>query len=213
MANSVRIIGLTGGIGTGKSTAAKYLIEHGFKHIDADAISRSITADGSPMLKVLNDVFGPDGEYGVAGHQILRSPDSLNRQALAQIVFTDQARREKLDEIMIKVIVEEIDRQIAEYKAMDDGACVLLDAPTLFENHLEDRCDSVIVIVADKDVRISRVCERDGMTAQQVQDRINNQMSDEEKIAKSDIVVDNSGDLNYLINQLEKIIANFYKKD
>lgn len=213
MNNRVKIYGLTGGIGTGKSTAAKYLVEHGFKHIDADAISRSITADGSPMLQVLNNVFGPDGEMGVPGHEIMRTPESLDRKALAEIVFTDVNRRKKLDEIMIRVIVDEIDRRIEEYKAMADGACVLLDAPTLFENNLDDRCDGVILLVADIDVRIERVCARDGMSPQEVRDRINNQMSDEDKIARSDIVVDNSGDYNFLTNQLDEIISNILKKD
>lgn len=208
--NIVRVVGLTGGIGTGKSTAAEYLKKKGFAHIDADQIGRDITADGSPMLPVLDSVFGPDGEFGKAGMPILRPDGSLDRKALASIVFTDMEKKLKLDEIMFKAIIAETDRQV---KALSEAEPVgiLIDAPLLFEAGLDDRCDLVMLIVADMDVRIRRVCVRDGATEQEVRDRINSQMSDEEKIARSQVIVDNSGSLEDLEVQLDNFFSKFSK--
>ena len=96
----MKVIGLTGGIGTGKSTAAKYLVDKGFAHIDADKIGAEITADGSPVLKTLDEVFGPEGEMGVPGTAILDENGNLNRKALASVVFTDSKKTDKLNSIM-----------------------------------------------------------------------------------------------------------------
>ncbi|MDO4393288.1 MAG: dephospho-CoA kinase [Bacillota bacterium] len=200
------IMGLTGGIGTGKSTASEYLKSKGFVHIDADAISRSITADGSPVLDTLNKVFGPDGEMGVEGHNIIDESGSLMRQALADIVFVDSAKTKRLDEIMLSQIISIIDDKVKRYRESCDMCRVLLDAPLLFESGLDSRCDKVMVIVADKDTRISRVEMRDGISAKQIQERIDNQMDDVEKVSKADYVIDNSGALGELYEQLDKIV-------
>lgn len=211
MGNKARVVGLTGGIGTGKSTAAEYLKKKGFAHIDADQIGRDITADGSPMLPVLDSIFGPTGEYGVEGFDILREDGSLDRKALASIVFTDMDRKMKLDEVMFKAIIAETKRLVEVY-SQDEPVGILIDAPLLFEAGLDKECDLVLLIVADMDVRIHRVCARDGATQQEVRNRINSQMSDEEKIPKSHVVVDNSGTLEELEIQLENFFSKFSKK-
>ena len=210
MDNKVRVVGLTGGIGTGKSTAAEYLKKKGFAHIDADQIGRDITADGSPMLPVLDGIFGPTGEYGVEGFDILREDGSLDRKALASIVFTDMKKKLKLDEVMFKAIIAETKR-LVEFYSQDDPVGILIDAPLLFEAGLDKECDLVLLIVADMDVRIHRVCARDGATEQEVRNRINSQMSDEEKISRSHVVVDNSGNLKELEKQLEEFFSKFSK--
>lgn len=210
MDNKVRVVGLTGGIGTGKSTAAEYLKKKGFAHIDADQIGRDITADGSPMLPVLDSIFGPTGEYGVEGFDILREDGSLDRKALASIVFTDMNKKLKLDKVMFKAIIAETKRLVEVY-SQDDPVGILIDAPLLFEAGLDKECDLVLLIVADMDVRIHRVCARDGATEQEVRNRINSQMSDEEKISRSHVVVDNSGSLEELEKQLEEFFSKFSK--
>lgn len=206
MSKKSKIIGLTGGIGTGKSTVAEYLKSQGYRHIDADEISRSLTCDGSPMVDKLNEIFGPNGIMGLEGNEILKSPGVLNRQALADIVFKDDKRRDKLNEIMLTEIIKIIDENIDFFHDDDCDSDVLLDAPLLFESGLESRCDQVILVVADADERIRRVCQRDGMTEEQVADRINSQMSDEDKISRSDIIIDNSHGLEELYNQLSKYL-------
>lgn len=210
MNNKVKVVGLTGGIGTGKSTAAEFLKKKGFAHIDADQIGRDITADGSPMLPVLNSIFGPGGEHGVEGIDILREDGSLDRKALASIVFTNMDRKLKLDEVMFKAIVAETERLVDVY-AETKPVGILIDAPLLFEAGLDKNCDMVLLIVADMDVRIHRVCARDGATEQEVRNRINSQMSDEEKKLRSDIIVDNSGTLEELETQLENFFIEFSK--
>lgn len=215
MNNNMRIIGLTGGIGTGKSTAAEYLKQNGFGHIDADQIGRDLTIDGSPMLPVLDSIFGPDGEYGEKDKAILNPDGSLDRKALASIVFTDMRKKLKLDEVMFKAIIAEVDRQLETFRQSAEDckegsvtgkiSGILIDAPLLFEAGLDEKCDEVLLIVADMDTRIHRVCMRDNATAQEVRDRIASQMSDEEMRAKSDIIVDNSGDRQQLEEQLKEV--------
>lgn len=210
MKDKIKVVGLTGGIGTGKSTAAEYLKANGFAHIDADQIGRDITADGSPMLEVLNSVFGPSGDYGVEGVDILRADGSLDRKALASIVFTDMNKKKKLDEVMFKAIIAETDRLLDEL-SNEDHIGILIDAPLLFEAGLDNRCDIVMLIVADMDIRIHRVCTRDGATEEEVRNRINSQMSDEERKIRSDVIIDNSGDLEGLKKQLENFLTKFSK--
>lgn len=214
MEQELRVVGLTGGIGTGKSTAAEYLKGKGFAHIDADAISRDITADGSPMLPVLDGLFGSSGQFGKEGVEILRPDGSLDRAALASLVFTDQRRKQQLDQVMFRAIIAEIDSRIDAWRktvACQKPVGILLDAPLLFEAGLDARCDLVLLLVADEAVRIRRVCSRDGVTEQEVRDRINSQLSDEEKKAKSDIIIDNSGSREELAQRLEKFCAKFSK--
>ncbi len=213
MEQEIRIVGLTGGIGTGKSTAAEYLKGKGFAHIDADAISRDITADGSPMLPVLDGLFGPSGQFGKEGVEILRPDGSLDRAALASLVFTDQGRKRQLDQVMFRAIIAEIDQQIDAWQkaASQNPVGILLDAPLLFEAGLDTRCDLVLLLVADEEVRVRRVCSRDGVTKREVRDRINSQLSDDEKREKSDVIIDNSGSREDLAQRLEKFYTKFSK--
>lgn len=213
MEQEIRIVGLTGGIGTGKSTAAEYLKGKGFAHIDADAISRDITADGSPMLPVLDGLFGPSGQFGKEGVEILRPDGSLDRAALASLVFTDQGRKRQLDQVMFRAIIAEIDQQIDAWQkaASQNPVGILLDAPLLFEAGLDTRCDLVLLLVADEEVRVRRVCSRDGVTKREVRDRINSQLSDDEKREKSDVIIDNSGSREDLAQSLEKFYTKFSK--
>lgn len=209
---NLKVIGLTGGIGTGKSTAAEYFIKRGFAHIDADAISRGLTADGSDMLPVLDGYFGPDGQYGDGSTQILDSRGNLKRKTLASLVFSDEERRMKLDEIMFARIIAEIDDRIEAYRNAGGGIKgILLDAPLLFEAGLDDRCDVVIVLVADLEMRIARVCIRDDATPDEVRARIKNQMSDNEKIKKADAVIDNSEGLSDLYENLDAFFEEYMR--
>lgn len=219
----IRTVGLTGGIGAGKSSAAAYLKKKGFVHIDADEISRQLTVKGSPMLSVLNRIFGATGEMGKEGMEILEADGSLNRKALASLVFTDEKKKQRLDQLMFGAIIQEIDSRIEgvrlgkemifrrETEQEEDPAGILLDAPLLFESGLDSRCDLVMLMVAEEDVRIERVCRRDGVTVAEVRNRINSQMSDEEKRKRADIVLDNSGNQQQLERKLETFFAKFSK--
>ena len=191
------IVGLTGGIGTGKSTAAEYLVAKGMAHIDADAISREITekrpGEDNPVLEKIGQAFAPA--------PVLREDGSLDRKAMAGLVFHDPARKKQLEDILFGEIRAEIRRRIAS--AEED--MVLLDVPLLFETGLDSFCDSVILITADRDTRILRVTKRDGCAPEDVEARIRNQMPDAEKAARADAVVDNSGSLEDLYRRLDAV--------
>ena len=194
------VIGITGGIGTGKSTASKYLVDKGFALIDADQIGRDLTADGQPLLEKIGEMFGCVGRTGSVGNGLV-----LDRKAMADKVFNDADVKEQYDELVHSEIIDLIDHRIAELK-QSDARGILLDAPLLFEANINDRCDVVILITADMDERIDRVVERDDADEDDVRDRINSQMSDEQKAEYSDFVVDNSGEPEDMFVQLDDII-------
>lgn len=194
------VIGITGGIGSGKSTAAQYLISKGFQSIDADQIGRDLTAEGQPLLEKIGEMFGCVSRTGTVGNGLI-----LDRKAMAELVFSDRALKERYDALVHREIISMIDHKIREL-SRTYARGILLDAPLLFEARIDDRCDAVILITADMDVRIARVCARDGAAEDDVRDRIGNQMSDEEKKERSDFIVDNSGEPEDMYRQLDDIL-------
>lgn len=174
------LIGLTGGIGSGKSTVSGYLEKKGITVVDADKISRLVVMPGSEALDEIKDVFGeeyilPDG--------------NLDRKKLGRLVFSDKTALWKLNYIMSNRIGQEIDRQI---KASETDITVL-DAATLIESGYDTLVDVLWIVDADDEVRIKRVMERDGASRQEVLDRMANQMSRQERLARECTVIDNSG--------------------
>ena len=194
------VIGITGGIGTGKTTASDYLEEQGFAVIDADQIGRELTADGQPILAEIRDRFGCVTDGGAEGNGLV-----LDRKAMADLVFNNKEIKEEYDQLIHAEIIEEIDREIEELSKTDVKG-ILLDAPLLFEANINDRCDVVILITADMDERIGRVSLRDDADEEDIQDRINNQFSDDEKARSSDFIVDNSGEPEDMYRQLDDIV-------
>ena len=175
------IIGLTGGTGSGKSTVAEVLSTYGYKIIDADAISRQVTAKGSSALKELADYFGAD---------VIMEDGSLDRKLLREKAFSDEKSMEALTKIVTDKIIEKSKEEITE-------KCVF-DAPTLLENGLQSLVDIVIVVTARKELRIKRVMERDHVTRKQVLAVMNKQMPDREKVKYADIVIKNNGTIEEL---------------
>lgn len=194
------VIGITGGIGTGKTTASDYLEEQGFAVIDADQIGRELTADGQPILAEIRDRFGCVTDGGAEGNGLV-----LDRKAMADLVFNNKEIKEEYDQLIHAEIIEQIDRDIEELSKTDVKG-ILLDAPLLFEANINDRCDVVILITADMDERIGRVSLRDDADEEDIQDRINNQFSDDEKARSSDFIVDNSGEPEDMYRQLDDIV-------
>ncbi len=192
----MRIVGLTGGIGSGKSTVTKYLLNKGFSIIDADKIAREIVKPNSQLLRDLVACFG---------ESIIMSDGNLDRKKLAGIVFSDSNQKLKLDEIMLKEIVSEILTQIEEYKKQDKDI-IFIDAPLLFEVGLHKKCDETWVVDADDEIRIQRVIQRDELTRDDVIARINNQMSRTEKNNLASIILDNSTTHENLYEQIERLL-------
>ena len=194
------VIGITGGIGAGKSTAVNYLISKGFASIDADQIGRDLTAEGQPLLEKIEDQFGCVRHDGQTGNGLV-----LDRRAMADLVFRDSDVKEAYDELVHGEIIAVIDEKIAQLRGTDARG-ILLDAPLLFEANINDRCDVVILVTADMDKRIDRVSARDDADEDDIRDRINSQMTDDRKAEFSDFVVDNSGEPEDMFRQLDDII-------
>ena len=169
--NRPYIIGLTGGIGTGKSEAAKFLASLGAVHLDADAISHELTKPGGEALEPIRAEFGEG---------VFREDGTLDRQALAQITFSDPARKRALEAILHPRIQRDLMRGID--RAAEEGAkVVILDVPLLFETGMDALCDETWVLSADAETQVARVMMRDRVERELVEARIQNQMPAEEK--------------------------------
>lgn len=175
------IVGLTGGIGSGKSSAASCFLQHGAVVIDADEISRGLTAPGSPVIGELAAKFG---------NGILKSDGSLDRAALAEIVFGNPASLSELNEIMHPKIRAEALTRIVK---ADPDKIVVYDMPLLVETNSVDICDVVVVIDLDVDRQVERLVANRDMSAAQAKARINNQSSREERNLAATWIINNNG--------------------
>lgn len=184
----MRRIGLTGGIGSGKSTVARMFAELGAHVIDADAVAREVVEPGTPGLAALVEEFGNG----------ILDGDRLDRTSLAQIVFEDEGARTRLNAIIHPLIGARTAELIA---ALPPDAVFLHDVPLLVELHLENAYDLVVVVDAPNDVRVSRLVER-GLTEDDARARIATQATREQRLAVADVVINNSGDLDQLREQV-----------
>ncbi|WP_294373155.1 dephospho-CoA kinase [uncultured Clostridium sp.] len=178
-------IGLTGGIGTGKSTVSKILSEEKFKIIDADIIAREVLEKNPKILDIIRTQFGA-GFFDWRGE--------FRRKEFGNHIFRFPKQRIKYEGIIIPYIKEEIEEKFKEYEKKKEKV-VILDAPTLIENNLHSEMDYVILVIADNSVQIKRIIERDKITKYDAVSRINAQMSVEQKKEFADIIIDNNGDL------------------
>ena len=193
------VIGLTGGIGSGKSTVSGYFAARGYTVIDADKVAREIVEPGSKTLDELVIQFGGG---------ILKADGSLDRKKLAGLVFGDDEKRERLNSIMHGEIFRIMESRIDVLAESGYNGIVLLDIPLLFEvkNELSLRIDETWVVDAAEEVRVRRVMERDGCLREEVLGRMDSQMSGGEKREKAHVIIDNSGEKEELYQQLDKLI-------
>ena len=174
-ANKPYVVGLTGGIGSGKSEAAEYLKSIGAAHVDADAISRALTAPGGEALPEIRRVFG-DGVFFEDG--------TLNRALLGQRVFGDDTARRALEGILHPLVQRSMLRDM-DAAAQAGARIVILDVPLLFETGMDALCDETWVLYVDREKQIARVVSRDGFTRAQAEARIDSQMSTEARNARA----------------------------
>ena len=188
-------IGLTGSIACGKSTVSQYLKQKGCLIVDADAISRALTADGGAALPEIRQAFGDDVFSGA----------SLDRAKLGQLVFADSQKREALNAILHPMILAEIRRQLEQFDA--PGQLVVGDIPLLYECGMENMFDTVWVVRAERETQIQRLFERDGLSREQAEHRIDSQMPLEEKIRRANAVIDTSGTIEQTQKQVDALLA------
>lgn len=189
-----KVIGLTGGIASGKTTVSNYLKDQGFTVLDADVYSRKTTEKNGPAIPEIIEEFGED---------IVDESGNLNRKKLGNIIFNDEEKRKKLN-----VIVHPLIRQMmnSDEERFKEKGHVFLDIPLLFENGLDSRCDLIITVYVDRDVQIERLSERNNLSRSDAVSRIDSQMPLSDKASKSDIVFDNNGRLDELYEQVNKFL-------
>ncbi|MCK1977408.1 dephospho-CoA kinase [Jeotgalicoccus huakuii] len=189
-----KVIGLTGGIASGKTTVSNYLKDQGFTVLDADVYSRKTTEKNGPAIPEIIEEFGED---------IVDESGNLNRKKLGNIIFNDEEKRKKLN-----VIVHPLIRQMmnSDEERFKEKGHVFLDIPLLFENGLDSRCDLIITVYVDRDVQIERLSERNNLSRSDAVSRIDSQMPLSDKASKSDIVFDNNGKLDELYEQVNKFL-------
>lgn len=190
------LVGLTGGIGSGKSTVAAMLVEAGLVVIDADAIAREVVEPGTTALAEIADRFGDD--VVVDGH--------LDRRALATIVFNDAAARADLEDITHPAIRAEVARRHRAATAADPDAVVVLDHPLLVETGQARDLEAVVVVLAARATRRQRLVEDRGMDPDDVSARMAAQADDDQRRAVATWAIDNDGSLGDLAVQVAEVV-------
>ncbi|AZA13446.1 dephospho-CoA kinase [Corynebacterium choanae] len=192
------IVGLTGGIGSGKTTVAALFADHGFAIVDADELARAAVATGSPALPLLAETFGAD---------ILNPDGSLHRGALAARAFRDSAATAKLNAI-VHPMVAAAAKQRFQALAQDPATVgIIYDVPLLLENRREDEFAKIVVVHCPEALRLTRLTTQRGMTKADAQRRMKAQVTDEQRLAAADIVIDNSGSLEHTRQQVAAAAA------
>lgn len=195
MNQNKKIIGLTGSIATGKSSVSKYIKEKGFKVIDADLIARD-AAKEKEVIESLKEKFGED----------IYNDKELDRDKLGKIIFSDEKKRNILNSIMFPVIYKMINREIEK----SDGI-IFVDIPLLFENEEINKkyklfFDEIWLVYSDFETQVERLMKRDGIDRNYAIEKIFSQISVEDKKKKSDIIIENSGDISKTYEQVDRLL-------
>ena len=194
------IIGLTGGIGTGKSTVSRKLRERGYPVIDLDVISREVIE----YPEVIDELVRNFGNEILENQNNTSGKKSISRNKLRQTVFKEEKKVSVLNSIMHPPIVEEMRRQIEELRK--SYKTVFVEVQLLFEAKLEKEFDIIVLVYADKKTQLERVLKRDGRSEGEVQQIINAQMDMTEKRRVSNYIIENNGDSEMLDLEIEKFI-------
>lgn len=203
----IKIIGITGGIGSGKSTASRILRSLGYMVVDADKISRSITRESQRVIGEIKGRFGSE---------VFEDDGSLNRKILGSKVFSCEEDRLWLEKLLHKDILKEAFSQMKDFVhecelRNNHEKLIFFDVPLLYESGWDKICDRVIVVVASMKKRISRVMKRDAASRKEVLSRIEKQMSDEERLSKATEVIWNNEGEEQLRKGIQEILRIYEK--
>ena len=197
MKNKSTVIGLTGGIACGKSMISAYLAQKGIPVIDGDLVARQIVEPGTKGLAQIVDTFG--AEY-------LHADGTLNRAMLGSRVFADKEALQQLNAITKPLLLEAFKTQI---NALQAHPMIVLDVALLLEDpDYKELADQVWVVTVSPVQQLARLMKRNNYTAEEAQDRINAQMSNEERIQYADVVIDNNGTMSETIAQVDRLLYN-----
>ncbi|MDH5160430.1 dephospho-CoA kinase [Heyndrickxia oleronia] len=197
-----KIIGLTGGIASGKSTVSNLLRRKGFAIVDADIAARKVVEIGEDAYKQIVEAFGPE---------ILQQDQNLDRKKLGTIVFHDEEKRLMLNQIVHPAVREYMQKE--KETALKQGKeTVIMDIPLLFESNLGYMVDQTILVYVEQSIQLQRLMDRNHFTKAEAMARIQSQMPLEEKIEKSDAVINNNGTIDETEQQLDEIITKWFLK-
>lgn len=192
----MKIIGLTGPTGAGKSNLTETAQNLGFKVIDCDRVARKAVEKESEGLKALVKVFGTD---------ILLENGELNRKALARKAFATTEQTETLNKTLFPFITELVEKEF-------DSDLILLDAPTLIESGLNKKCDKVIGVWADPEIRLKRICERDGLSLEDAKIRLNAGKDESFYKENTDILIYNNGEIPEFRKEISEILTEIKER-
>ena len=192
------LVGLTGGIATGKSTVSALLRALGCVVIDADQLAREVVEPGQPALEAIRREFGPE---------VIRPDGTLDRPRLGAIVFADGARRRRLEEITHPAIRRRFFDHLERLAAEGYRGIVVFDAPVMIESGSHRMMDRLVVVVADEETQIARLMARDGLSREEALRRVQSQMPVADKARLADYVIDNSGDRAATEAQVRRVHA------
>lgn len=195
-----RVIGITGGIGSGKSAVTAQLESLGIVVVDADLAARVVVEPGRPALKAIEEHFGTD---------VITPEGELDRAALRKIVFADESQRHWLEQLTHPLIGQEIRQQLENA----DSPYVVLSSPLLLETAQADLCELIVVVDVDEQTQLSRTMTRDNNDETQVRNIMAAQMSRQQRLEQADRVIDNNGSLESLQQQVEQLHRAFLALD
>ena len=193
------IVGLTGGIASGKSSAGKIIEKLGGIIVDSDALARWVVQPGEPALEKIVQRFGT---------VVLDKNGALDREKLRNIVFHDDTALGDLNAIVHPAVYGEIAREMDEYRKNPKDNILFLDIPLLYESGGEALVDAVVVVYVDRETQIQRLIARDGFAREEAENRIDKQMSLDEKRDRADFVIDNRG----TVDDLESVTVRVFKE-
>lgn len=191
------LVGLTGGLGAGKSTVARMLADRGAILVDADELARRALEPGSRAYRQVCDLFGDE---------VVTASGELDRAAIAATVFSDPERRRALESIVHPEVFRMLAETVEARRGTDD--IIVFDAPLIVETGFHDACDVVVVVTALEEERVARATRDRGMTADQARARIGAQIGDAEREAVADVVIRNDGD----VDQLEARVDDLWER-
>ena len=194
-------IAITGGIGSGKTEVSNYLRSLGYTVIDADAISRAMTAEGGKALPLIRAKFGD---------QLFNEDGSLNRAAVRKMIYNDPVKKTLYESCTTKLVLEDI-AAIREQSEESGEEIIFYDIPLLFETGTEGEYDAVWDVITDVEIRKRRIKERSGLDDATIERIMSKQSSDSEKIEKADYVIYNNGTLDDLHSATETALKTFLK--
>ncbi|MCW5797982.1 MAG: Dephospho-CoA kinase [Nitrospira sp.] len=198
------LVGLTGGVATGKSTVAKMFERCGAFVIDADALAHQVMEPGKPAWRAIVDTFGK---------AVLHPDRTLNRQTLGAIVFRHPAKLRRLEQIIHPRVAREQARLTRQAGRKDPNAVVIYDVPLLYEAGIDKRVDTIIVVTADRDTQIARLKQRNGFTRAEAIRRIRSQMPIKQKAAAADYLLDGTAPRSRLFAQVRRLYRELYARD